>query len=566
MEKTQKELGKVEKNDALLPDTPYGPKIASITDAGIEFYWKKVEKANGYEVFRSYSEDDGYEMIADIPKRSQGEYIDADFDYEKKTVYYKSRSYLVNNGKKIYSETTKPAVAVYRDGMILERESVYMYDGTERKLKVFYGWGEVKDAEWSSSDASVVAVTEDGTVKALAKGEAVITCGSMALGASATIKVVVNRDSMAPLDTGKRRYNYNSRTGMWENSKKNNKRTAVIMMAGDLMCGSAQTRKQFTEENGWSYNDSYEFVKNTTKDSDFAIGNLETLMAPGWPYMIDEAYIQNKNNCNNPSRYLDAVLYGGFDAVTMSNNHNCDGGVRALMDTIDEVNLRNIPNTGVFKSVNEQRFMVVNINGIKVGFVAYMSEGTGFNGKDADWTQEEKDSHLNVFSEARAVKDIAECKAAGAKYIIAYMHWGRKNYKSITNVQQQEAQAVADAGADYIVGANPHVLQVYDEIISKDGKTVPCFYSTGNFQAFMNQIPGNRDSVMIRICLKKGLFGKIKLVENNYIPYHTYKEVDGCNWPPVALSQVYDKEVSVTGRKKFTRRIIEAIGEKIKPI
>ena len=67
------------------------------------------------------------------------------------------------------------------------------------------------------------------------------------------------------------------------------------------------------------------------------MGNLETLLAPGWPYMLDEAYIDNKNNCNASSRYLDAVRYGGFDAVAMANNHNCDGGKTALLETIRQV-------------------------------------------------------------------------------------------------------------------------------------------------------------------------------------------------------------------------------------
>lgn len=549
-----------------VPDAPYGPKISSVTEEGIEFYWKKIEKADGYEVFRSYEIDGEYELIADIPTRSQGEYMDSGFDSSKKKIYYKSRSYFNSEGMKIYSESTKPAVAVYRENMSLEREATYLYDGTERKLKAFYGWGEVDDAQWSSSDDSVAIVSSDGIVKAISKGEAVINCVSEKLDMNVTMKIVVNREAMEPLDTGQRRFSFNEATGLWVNNSVRKPKEAIIMMVGDLMCGTAQTKAQYTEENGWKYNDSYEYVKKTTAQSDFAIGNLETLMAPGWPYMIDEAYINNKNNCNNPSRYLDAVLYGGFDAVTMSNNHNCDGGVRALLDTIDQVNLRNIPNTGIFKTPEESRYMIVDINGIKVGFLAYMSKATSFNGKDADWTKEEKDTHLNVFTQEKATADIKNCRAAGAEYIIAYMHWGKKNYKAITEKQAAEAQGIADAGADYIIGANPHIVQAYDIIKSADGRKVPCFYSTGNFQAYMNQIPGNRDSVMVRIKLKKGLFGKIKLVENNYIPYHTYKTYEDCYLTPISLGKTYDTELKLSGRNKFRKRIAEAIGDKIKAI
>jgi len=554
-------------SETVLPDAPYGPKISSITDKGIEFYWKKIENADGYQVFRSYNEEEGFEQIIQIPTKTKGTYMDSDFDHDKKSVYYKARSYMtLEGGETVYSEFTNIATANFREEMILEREVTYMYDKTERGIKAFYGWGEVADPEWSSSDETVATISQDGKISAISSGMAVITCTSKSLGKTAETEVVVNRESMKPLDTGKRRFSFNEATGMWVNNSVRKSKEAIIMMVGDLMCGAAQTRAQYTEENGWKYNDSYEYAKKTTAQSDFAVGNLETLMAPGWPYMIDESYIDNKNNCNNPARYLDAVLYGGFDAVTMSNNHNCDGGVRALLDTIDQANLRNIPNTGIFKTPEESRYMIVDINGIKVGFLAYMSKATTFNGKDADWTKEEKDIHLNVFTQEKATADIKNCRAAGAEYIIAYMHWGKKNYKAITPDQAREAQGIADAGADYIVGANPHIVQAYDVITSADGRKVPCFYSTGNFQAYMNQIPGNRDSVMVRIKLKKGLFGKIKLIENNYIPYHTYKTYEDCYLAPISLGKTYDSELKLSGRNKFRKRIAEAIGDKIEAI
>ena len=282
--------------------------------------------------------------------------------------------------------------------------------------------------------------------------------------------------------------------------------------------------------------------------------------------MLDESDINNKNNCNNPARYLDAVLYGGFDAVTMANNHNCDGGVRALFETLEEVRLRNVPYTGMFDGSENSRFMLVDVNGIKVGILAYMSRFTGFNGKDADWTQEQKDTYLNVFAKERAQKDIESCRAAGAEYIIAYMHWGKKNYKTVTKEQKTEAQAVADAGADYIVGANPHMVQAYDELFSEDGRKVPCFYSIGNFQAFMNQIPGNRDSVMVRIRLMRNRRGDVILAENNYIPYHTVKEKDECYLPPIAVGRTYDTDVRVPSRKKFFDRIQKAVGDKVEAL
>ena len=107
------------------------------------------------------------------------------------------------------------------------------------------------------------------------------------------------------------------------------------------------------------------------------------------------------------------------------------------------------------------------------------------------------------------------------------------------------------------------MVQRYDEIVTEKKKVVPCFYSTGNFQAFMNQIHGNRDSVLVQIRLKKDWRGKVKLKENHYIPFHTYSNVNGNFLAPVAVSQDYNTEVTVKRRKMFRNRIAEVVGEKV---
>jgi len=416
---------------------------------------------------------------------------------------------------------------------------------------------------WYSDNESVATVNCEGIITAIATGECNIICESKEVGDEASSRVIVNRAACEPLSEITARYGFNEGTGCWENKSSHKTEDAVIMMVGDMMCGKRQMQTQYTEGEGWNFNDSYKHIREVIAEADFSVGNLETLLASGWPYMTDEVYIDNKNNCNATSRYLDAVKYGGFDAVTMSNNHNCDGGILALKETIDQVDKYKFARTGVFKDSSEKRFMIADVNGIKVGFLAYMSKYTGFNGKDADWSEKEKDVLLNVFSKDRASKDIADCRAAGAEYVIAYMHWGAKNFRAITKKQSLEAQQVADAGIDYIIGANPHLIQVYDVITSEDGRQVPCIYSTGNFQAIMNQVPGNRDSVIMRIRLKKTKNGEVELVENNFIPCYTYTECEGGHWTPVAMGKKLNSKVKKKNRKTLHDRIVTAVGDKI---
>ncbi len=560
------------KKDAVSSDSgaemPYGTKISKISRDGVEFYWKKPERANGYEVFRAYSAGGPYECIARIDTRKCGDYTDNDFDHAVKSLFYSIRSYITTDaGEKLFSERTEPVEAEFISDMRPERKVTYMYSDSTRKILASYGWGEPEDAVWSSCDPSIATVTDDGTITAVSAGTCTIRCTSKSIGQECFSEVIVDREPTVPIMPESERFHYDETAGVWKNPDSEANGKAVIMMVGDLMCGSGQMRKQATADGSWDFSSSFEYVRPVTAQSDFAVANLETLLASPWPYMIDEVYIDNKNNCNAPSRYLDAVRYGGFDAVTLSNNHNCDGGVRALMDTIEQVERYEYPYTGVFRSEDDPRFMIADVNGIKVGFLAYMSQKTSFNGKDAGWSAKEKKAHLHVYSYEKACRDVRSCREAGAEYVISYMHWGVKNFRNITDDQRTLAQGMADAGADFIVGSNPHIVQVYDDITTKDGRVVPCYYSVGNFQAKMKQIPGNRDSLLVYLELQKDENGKIEIVENSYIPFYCYNNVEEQMeehpWAPVPLSRDYNTSPKKPSRK-IHDRIVQAVGEKAK--
>lgn len=549
------------------PDLPFGGKISSVTNLGIEYYWKKVEIATGYEVFRAYEPNGEYELIFRAEKRNIGTYIDGDFDHSKKRVYYKVRSFLKKaDGTIAYSDFTEATEAVYQEKLTLSREATYLYSGITRTIYALHGWGEPADGIWTSDNEAVATVDQQGMITGVSKGECVIRFSSKAIGQQAVSKVVVDRDADKPLAPITSRYQYDSKSRIWKNPQGKQGDEAVIMMVGDLMCSSVQMRNQYSEAKGYNFNDSFDYVKDVMKDSDFAVANLETLLASGWPYMIDEAYIDNYNNCNAPSRYLDAVKYGGFDAVMLANNHNCDGGTRALKETIAQVDRYKFARTGAFIGKEKDPYFIVEINGMKIGFLAYITQATGFNYKEETWTQEERDRHLCIFNPERAKKEILAVREAGAEYVIVYMHWGMKNFFNLTQGQIRDAKAVAEAGADFILGANPHVLQCFDTIVTEAGKEVPCYYSTGNYQAVMNQVEGNRESIVVRLTLKRDASGSVVIDKNQYIPTYAYRHCGRSNWAPVAVTNVYNKGAVKLRRGKILDRIHATIGDKVESL
>lgn len=546
-----------------LPTTPYGTKISSITDEGIEFYWKKPSDAQGYEVFRSYEEDGAYTMLADLPDRAIYTYLDADFNHKKKQVYYKVRSYQVTeNGEKIYSKYSDPVVASYNEKLSLQPKKVYMRSGSTRTMDAYIGWGEADSLVWTSSNESIASVSSNGTISAIAAGTCELSCYSRLTKETKTCTVIVDRQPLEALHAIVSDYAQDE-NGVWSNPKAKQDEDAVIMMVGDMMCTGTQQAEQGYDTGNYNFNESFDGVKSIIESADLAVGNLETVLSSAWPYMHEEAYIDNKANCNAPSRYLDAVRYAGFDGVVMANNHNCDAGKEGAFDTIEQVDRYQLARTGVFKNSEDQRYMLLDVDGIKVGYLSYMSKETGYNEKDEDWAQEDVDTILNYYSEEKAKQDITQLRQAGAEYVIVYMHWGVKNMSDIRASQKEDAQELANLGVDYIVGSHCHLLQSYTELTADDGRKVPCFYSLGDFQASVNQIEGNRDSVILRIRLKRNEQGKVVLAENSYIPCYTKTKYDGKYFYTIPLDQSAKDSGALNNFEEIHDRIVSAVGEEI---
>jgi hypothetical protein len=85
----------------------------------------------------------------------------------------------------------------------------------------------------------------------------------------------------------------------------------------------------------------------------------------------------------------------------------------------------------------------------------------------------------------------------------------------------------------------------------------------GDFNAHINQIAGNRDSVLMRIHLTRDEDGTVKLVENNYIPFYTYTSLNKVGYVTVPLNSTLNGGLSLYRGTKFYQRIVSEIGSKI---
>ncbi|MDR2356424.1 MAG: CapA family protein [Clostridiales Family XIII bacterium] len=256
-----------------------------------------------------------------------------------------------------------------------------------------------------------------------------------------------------------------------------------ILCAGDVMVHAPQLAAQRDGAGGYDFGNNFAYVKEYVSEADLALCNLETTLG-GEPYTGYPTF-------SSPDSLADAIADAGFDAVFTSNNHMLDRGAAGLYRTLEVARAAGLAATGSRLSEEEPASVILRGAGIEVGLVAFTYEsprvGTsrtlnGIRIGDAlrplinSFGYEDLDGDL-----ARVDEEIRRVREAGAKIVVCYFHWGDE-YKSVQNSRQEYiASRAAISGADIIFASHPHVPQGMEYLSPAPGRSVPVFYSLGNF-------------------------------------------------------------------------------------
>jgi poly-gamma-glutamate synthesis protein (capsule biosynthesis protein) len=299
--------------------------------------------------------------------------------------------------------------------------------------------------------------------------------------------------------------------------------TLSLVFVGDLMGHSSQFLYARQAEGGYNFEPYFEMVKPYLSEADFAIGNLETVLAgktqnySGYPQF------------NTPNAYADALKAAGFDLIVTTNNHSYDQLEAGVLRTLDELEKRKLTPIGTYRNEKAQDSLVIfTKKGISFALLAY----TQFSNLPVPASKKYLVNHIEI---EKITQDIKKAREKGAEIVIVHLHWGQE-YQILPNDYQKEtAQAIIAAGADIIVGGHPHVLQPIEKFKTQNGATLDSglvAYSLGNFisaQYWRYSTAG----VMLRLELtKKG--DKISLSRiacvptwvlggQKYAPLKTYK-------------------------------------------
>lgn len=150
---------------------------------------------------------------------------------------------------------------------------------------------------------------------------------------------------------------------------------------------------------------------------------------------------------------VDVLSWLGVNAVSLANNHTLNNGAKGLANTKKVLLENNISFIGQDATFNEESVKTFENGGdIKLSVIA-----------------------LDCLNTSTDLKSIIKKQKDRGSLVAIIPHWGTEYEQTHSRSQEILAHAWIDAGADFVFGGHPHVIQ--DAEIYK-GK--PIFYSLGN--------------------------------------------------------------------------------------
>jgi poly-gamma-glutamate synthesis protein (capsule biosynthesis protein) len=255
-------------------------------------------------------------------------------------------------------------------------------------------------------------------------------------------------------------------------------------MVGDMMTG--RHVEEVAEQEG--YESLFQYAKPTLESADYTIGNFENPIVDN-PDETEEA--DKIINLSSKSGAIDGLEDAGFDAVNLANNHLMDYKYEGLNETLQAFENSSIDVVGAGANEDEAHgYTLSEHNGMDVATlgvndITYANmEQAGPNSPGIS-TSQDPSAYIDAVQEADQEADL----------VIVNVHFGQEYDSTPTTRQRQMTEAIADAGADVIIGTHPHVLQsveVYNDTF--------IMHSIGNF-IFDQGWTRTRDSVIANYSL-----------------------------------------------------------------
>ncbi len=301
---------------------------------------------------------------------------------------------------------------------------------------------------------------------------------------------------------------------------------AKLIFVGDLMMGRYVGSTLLRTNN---YDPPFAPIKSYLSSADLAIGNLEGPIVPRGTIAIPPP-APNELNLTGDARSAYALSRAGFDLLSVANNHALDAGTPGLNYTITYVRRAGMAPFGIDPGPANggQKPVIRTVHGLRIAFLGYTTvmniPGTGGVAFVRPYVKADLD---RVTREVKAARQSADL-------VIVMMHSGTEYAIQPNSDQKTLAKTLADAGADLVVGAHPHVAQG-TETLSSAGHTTLVAYSLGNALFDQESRPELRQGLALEATVDRDGVRTARLVPLQIVTGATGYTMNLCDNPTCSL-------------------------------
>lgn len=182
------------------------------------------------------------------------------------------------------------------------------------------------------------------------------------------------------------------------------------------------------------------------------------------------------SNVNTSPELLKAIRSMGVNALNIANSNMFNSGIQGVSETRSAVQACNM------EAIGTKEPAILSLNDVSVALLHFQDKLSSSSLKQT--TESERSGLVSPVDLAEITADIASARTSGAEIVVVTLYWGEDGKHTPTDTQRIQAQAIADAGADIILGTGNGALQPVQVLSANrgDGKYHPvlCAYSLGN--------------------------------------------------------------------------------------
>ena len=319
-------------------------------------------------------------------------------------------------------------------------------------------------------------------------------------------------------------------------------RVFTLTAAGTVsLDGEVRKNSYFSDVKQYDYYDVMMLLKKELT-TDLNIVFLENLLT-------EEGKINDVTAAASGAAMLKAA---GFNAAACGFANAYSEAETGIQTTRKILTEQGIMPVGIYTSSGEEHFRIQEINGIQTVLLQYTDTVAS---KTRNSMEKMEVSGLVPDAEAETIAmEIAQARAHGAEAVIVLLNWG-KSGKAPDSAMRTLAQAVADAGADLIIGNGSRIISGAEYLTAKDtGREVLCVWSLGTV------LSGNRNNIKwIAGMMLQATFrvenGRAEIRDVSYIPLYTwkYKQDGRYNYRCLAADGAYPDGMDTEQQKLMTK-------------